>query len=741
MKAILSPLSRRSGLLAGIALGLVGAALPRAGASDAKSAAGSDAFPQPENYLTLGLGAPDISGDKQAFAHLFQQPANGFAGIEDLHYGKDLPKDATLTIDGHVLAGSDDYLGQFKLAKTDVGSFEAGFKRFRTYYDGVGGFFPTNKEWLPLANEALATDRSKFWVEGTLNLPNQPVFKIKYTNELRDGQKDSTIWGDTDLTGLAYNLAPNPVSPARKIVPSFIQLDERHQNLEASMVKTFGKTTLQVSLSGDKTDNLDTRYVTRFPGEVIPWTIAKLSSAAQPAQKAKLGPTNWNNQIVQQQSDGEGTTSSAVNAKLDSVLTDKLTLHVGANYQIVHADISGNRPLVTSTATSTAIVPVTTDTFTSLVGGSKVKVYTGNVIFDFKPVPDLSLKAGVKAENELTGGWSNYNVVAASGTPATTLTTTPRVDWENIHQHSATPVLDVRYTGISNLSLYFSGSKRNLTGSEQNISSYNPLTTTPGTTAFNHNAEDHGDYTLGADWRTCTFFELRTEVFDKHHQYESAGYGVNLGDYYLLDSQFKGVKLTAIARPLPELSFTTRYIYQKGTMQVTGFLPTYPAYDSCDAKNYNISESIDWAPNKAIYVQLNGTMVFNSINTVYPRAGVTPATSTLSAWDTNNVLHNSDNNYVTAGALVGFVAAKDVDVQGQYTYYRSNNGDPQMAAFTTPYGAAAVESVVTLGVKVRLEEHRMLSAKIGYADSQNDTTGGFTNFRGPLAYISIEQAL
>jgi hypothetical protein len=35
----------------------------------------------------------------------------------------------------------------------------------------------------------------------------------------------------------------------------------------------------------------------------------------------------------------------------------------------------------------------------------------------------------------------------------------------------------------------------------------------------------------------------------------------------------------------------------------------------------------------------------------------------------------------------------------------------------------------------------VLNAKIGYLDSVNDTTGGNTNFRGPLAYISIARAL
>ena len=33
------------------------------------------------------------------------------------------------------------------------------------------------------------------------------------------------------------------------------------------------------------------------------------------------------------------------------------------------------------------------------------------------------------------------------------------------------------------------------------------------------------------------------------------------------------------------------------------------------------------------------------------------------------------------------------------------------------------------------------SAKLGYFESRNDTSGGNTNFHGPLAYLAIERAL
>lgn len=750
MNTNLSQLIRRTHLLAGAAVSLAGVSLFAAdAASPGKPNPNSDAFTTFDSYIKFSGKSAAITGNEAAFQQRLRQPQNGGAGLEDLHLSKDLTTDINLTLDGRALVGAEDYLGQFRLTKNEVGSFEAGYKRFRTFYDGIGGFFPLNNQLISLASQDLHTDRAKFWVSGTLNLPDMPVLTLHYTNELRSGQKDSTIWGDTDLTGLPFNLAPNPISPVRKIAPSYIELNERHELLEASLKHTIGKTTVQLTVLNDLVDNLDTRYVTRFPGEATPWSIASLSNTAnattgrspQGTAKAAASPTTWNNQVALQQSDGIETTTTAAIGKIDTVINDKLTFRVGGSYQLLHSTFTGDRPLVTSTPTSTGPVQVTTATFTNLTGGSRIKVYTGNIALDYTPTPDLFIKVAFRAEDEYIKGHSTYDVIAASGTPATTVTSTPRKTWAKVNQHSATPVLETRYTGIKNLSLYFTGSQRDLGGEEKNTSAHNPLTSLNGTLANNNLAQDNGNYTLGANWRACSALTLRAEVFDKHHQFESTGFERNLGDYYLVDSQTQGLKLTAVVKPLPELSFTTRYVTQRGEMQVTGFLPTFPAYDSGDVKNHNISETIDWAPSKSFYLQLNGTLAYNVISTVYPRAGVTPATATNTSFDSNRVLQNSDNNYVSGNAIVGFVAGKDTDLQIQYTYYKSTNDNSVLAALTQPYGADGRDSLITLGIKHRFSEKVMVEAKVGYIDSKNISTGAATNFRGPLAYVSMSYAL
>lgn len=718
------PVIRCAGVLSAGLLVLAGTQLRAADKAEA------DAFPKFESYIKVTGQAASISGSETSFQNRAKQPSSGGAGVEDLHIYKDLSKITSLVIDGKALTGTEDYLGSFKLTKNEVGSIDVGYKRFRTFYDGVGGFFPLNSQWMPLSDQDLHVDRAKFWAAATLNIPKAPVFSIRYENDLRTGRKDSTIWGDTDFTGLPNNNPP--ISPVRKLVPSFVDLGERHESIEATMRHTIGQTKVHVSLLGDRFNNVDTRFVTRFPGE------ARLFPT--PAATVLVPAANMGNQVVISETEGMSSKMSGVTAELSTPLSAKVTLKLNGNYELVHTTVSGSRPLITTTPTATGNVLITTNNYANLVGGTRVKNYVGNIGVDWKPSKVVVAKVALRAQDEYIRGSSSYDAIAASGTPATVIATTPRIGWAKVHQKVTTPVVELRYTGIKDLSLYFSGSKRDLNGVERNTSAYNPITAANGTLAIQNVSEDHGNYTLGANWKTSPFLTLRGEVYEKGHKNNTNGFESRIGDYYLLDSDYRGVKLTALARVSPQLGFTTRYVHQRGKMQVTGFLPTYPAYDSLNSKNHIISESIDWTPNKSFYAQVNGNVVFNVISTIYPRAGVTPATATAIAFDSNKVLQNSDNNYCTAGLLTGWVVAKDTDAQLQYNYYRANNGNAVLSALTLPYGVAVKDTSVTLGLKHKFSATMIGHAKVGYFDSHNDTTGGRTNYRGPLAYASIEHA-
>ena len=712
------------------------------GVARVNGAGSTDAVPTFDNYVKIGAFGTDLTGNEAAFQARNRQ-ATGTVGIEDMYFAKDLDKETSLQIDGHALAITGDYLAKFVVTKNDVGSVEMGYKSFRTYYDGVGGFFPLNKYWSTLSPEDLHVDRNKFWAEAKINLPNLPVFTVRYTNETRSGQKDSTIWGSSDFTGLSILGAP--ITQYRKMAPSYINLDERLQTLEASAVHTIGKTTLTARLTWETVANNDTRYVTNFPGEVVPWAIASLPSASQNAAKALVSPANWNNQAITVQTDGNSGDTFSARLESLTVFTDKIKLTAGVNYQNINNDFTGSRPITTSTPTAVGVVYVTPNTNQNLLGNSAGDIYTGSVSLQLNPTSNWQATVALRGEDSYiksTAAMTNLAASTNTTTGVVTYTSTPQLAGSRVKETSWTPVLDVTYTGISNLSLYGSASKQMVTGDKYYLNPYS-VATGPTTSSYEllNGKDHHTNLNIGANWRQSSFLTLRTDVFYKDGLLGSTGYGVCLGDNFQLASQFTGVKVTAIVRPNETLTSTTRYIYQKGKMQVTGLLPTYPEYDSCNAENNTIAETIDWTPSTQFYVQANLDVVFNHIGSVYPRAGVVAAAGTTPAWDANQVLQNANNNYVTGSLLAGRVLTKDDDLLLKYTYYKASNNDAKLAPITMPFGSDAEENVVSVGLKHKFSATCVGDAKVGYIDSKNVLTGGNTNFRGPMGYVSMTFAL
>ncbi len=728
MKVNTISLLRCVSLLAGATLTLSSTPALRAAA-----AASGDAFPVFESYIKISGQAADIAGSKSSYQNRTMQPKSG-AGIEELYYTKELDKKTTYTIEGRALAGAEDYLGSYKLTRSEVGSVDVGYKRFRTFYDGVGGFFPLNKAWFPLKQQDLHTDRAEFWAEAKVNLPNLPVFTLRYTNGLRNGRKDSTIWGDTSFTGIPNNVAP--LSPVRKIIPSTIQLGERHEELEGTMRHKIGNTTYQLTLLADRVNNRDTRFMTRFPGE------ARLFPA--PAATVLVPAANMNSQIIMEQTDGMEATMSSLTGTTVTVISPKVTVRTGLTYQLLHGDYSGDRPLYTTTPTAVGPVIAPSNNNLNLAGGNRLRVWTGKVGVDLKPSKDFTAALALRGEDKYVnsaGGLTSVAAAVNTTTGAVTITPTNQLNWSRVKEHSLTPVVDLRYTGLPDVTLYANGSQRILNGDERYTTPYNPLTAANGTLANNDLGEDHANFAVGANWRQSTMLTLRSELFHKDHSFTSEGYATRVGDHFVLGNKFTGVKLSAIAKATPELTFTSRYIYQKGTAEVTGIIPGAETYDSCNAKNHTLSETIDWTPNQQVYAQANLNVVFNVINTVYPRAGVAPATATNVAWDVNGVLQNSDNNYVTGSLLVGAALSKEDDLHVQYSFYRANNSNASLANRTSPYGADVKESMVSAGVKHKFSDRWIGHAKLGYIDNKNNWTGGNTNFRGPVGYVSVEYGL
>jgi hypothetical protein len=736
MHANANPLSRGALRLAALGLGL-----SLAGTALHAASKDTDAFESFESYIKVSGKAPFVSGDAAAYAERHQVPEEGAYGIEDLHLYRDISDNTTMVIDGKALLGSEDYLGKVTFAKSEFGTAEFGYKSFRTFYNGIGGFFPKNGAWMPLSNQELHTDRASLWVDLKLAIPDKPAFQLRYSNDTREGQKDSTIWGDTDFTGIPiYNVSSmNPVSANKKIVASLLEMDERQQNLSATLTHTFGNTDLTFEIVKNWTDSDNTRWSNRYPGELKPYPALSTNPPAFIVQPAQAN--NFINGFDQQLSDAD---IWSYTGKFTTRLTDKLTLYGGLLYRDASAEIAGNRKMALHVMTAVGEVSAIggftgstgrpTYSYHTQSGSTEQQILSGNLGITYRPTTDFTIGLALKGESlEMEGTnlvtYTSANINQANG--VVTPINSPATNTANRTEDSWTPELDVRYSGIKNLALYATLEYHHSPGDEQSTYTSVGGGGVPGTpsTSTNDVNVDHGNYKVGANWAVMPALTLRGEIFYKDHENEFVGYGVSAGGRYLLGYQFEGYKLTAIVKPCATLGFTARYIGQDGTMDTT--VDAGASYDSMDSTSHIIGGTIDWNPSKQVYAQLNLNVVFSTIQTAYPRAGGAA----------NDVLRNADNDYWNGDLIIGWTASKSTDLFLQATAYRATNYDPFAPPSSVSYGAGAKEYTVTAGLKTRLSDRWFLHAKAGYFDSHNETTGGNTDYHGPLAYLSFDYSL
>jgi hypothetical protein len=736
MDTNLTFLRRGAGLIcAGAAFALFGV---RASAAD--TPAQTDAFPTFDNYIKVSGLAPFITGDKAAFTTRTGSPTTGSGGIVDMSYSEDLSKASTMAINGHALGGSDDYLASFKLTTNDFGSVEAGYKTFRTFYDGVGGFFPLSDSFQKLSSEQLHVDRGSFWINATLAKPDRPVFNLSYHADTRSGQKDSSEWGviinpnAVIVNGALVGNALPANTPFTS--PNVLNLAEHHQVLDASMVATVGKVAETLKASYDWVNNNDWRGYMKYPGSTV---------TANPAVT-----------VLDDQQLTKSDTFRLL-SQTDIKFNSHIALNVGLNYSHQSTTNGGQW---TNPSYSTTLKQVYTAMYAAnIYGGAKVDDYVGNIFLNLTPTKNWLIDLGFRDEFNVISSSGGFQVISLA-TGATSLaspnfTVANDVTQSHLTDHVATPEVSIRYLGISKVSLYATFDDRSSRGSQHWINPYaasttagiTGITTTAtdpiGSVFFQEANQDNEDAKIGANWNASNQLTVRAEVFRKDHQNKFIGANdivgtASYGALYVTGYTLTGTKLSVILKPLPTLSFNTRLLTQDGMMSVTGNSITGGLGNEITSGKMNmqtLSESVDWTPTGQFYLHGDVNLVYSKLQTAYPAVTVDAAGSIPSP------ILNADNNYITGSALAGFVLTKQVDGQLQATYARANNYNPQVALGGQPYGAGFMEESVTAGLKCKCTERLILDGKVGYLRRTDATTGGFTNYHGPLAYVALTLAL
>ncbi len=157
-----------------------------------------------------------VDGDENKFREDLWIRDGWAAGVKDFFLERSLKEEWTLRMEGHGIVPDEDYEILIRLNKEDLGFFQAQFTEFRKYFDDTGGFFRPFAVPVFDLNNDMHLDIGDFCLNAGITVPDLPRVVIGYEHRHKEGEKSLLEWGSVTEGALT-----------RKIFPSFEEIDEK----------------------------------------------------------------------------------------------------------------------------------------------------------------------------------------------------------------------------------------------------------------------------------------------------------------------------------------------------------------------------------------------------------------------------------------------------------------------------------------------------------------------------------
>lgn len=681
--------------------------------------------PEYKNWIELGIGGLIINGDAAQFKQEHRMSGDVFGGIQDMHYEHTVGKNGLFSIDGHAIWDNNDYDVKMELSQPNVGYIKAGYTEFRSWYDGNGGFLsPHGGTWFAPPFPEMHIDRGDAWVELGLRVPDWPEITIRYSHEFRFGQKDSTIWGDTNLTGLRP-----PFNSTRKIIPSLRDIDEKRDIVSLEISKTIGNTDVLLGMRYEHNTNDYSLNTERGAGQLPP-------AVSPPGQQRKV--TQTQNDDVELFS-GHGITVTRFN--------DSLWFSAGYSYTTLQNDLSGSR--ITGTHWDEAFgEPVPTlgqrdHAFIDLAGIAQTREHVVNANLFWMPLESLAIVSGFRYTHENVDSQSTFLAEEpVPNRPPFTPLNPPRgfhygppepangarmADYDRFAER-----LELRYTGIKDWLFYAEGEWEEDCGHVDEFQ-----TIDEAEESLNKDTHALGQkYTIGANWYPMMRLNLSGQYFHKIASY----------DEDLITSQFPrllnqdwniddfNVRITfrpKIPACLGTLALVTRYDFVHTEIDGQWFFEgeTFAEEETGVIKKHVISESLTWNPLARFYLQANVSYVLNQTDT--------PANTIELVPGGGATVVNFRNDYWTATSGAGFILDDKTNLYGDFSFYCANDHFNN-AGVAVPYGLGGTEYTASASITRQITPQMRLLLRYGYFNYRDSTFGGHNNYEAHSIYSGLQ---
>ncbi|MCE0523457.1 MAG: hypothetical protein LV480_11170 [Methylacidiphilales bacterium] len=643
------------------------------------------------NWVTLGSGSVFANGNDGEFRRQHNMNSGPFGGVDDFYWQQFVGKSGTFTMTGHAIFGNHDYDLHLDLTDPNFGYIRAGYTEYRIWYDSVGGYEPLNGLYFQPYDNNLYIDRRSAWFEAGLTLPDLPAFIFRYEYDSREGNMDSTSWGQTTLT---------PTGAQVKIVPSFLGINETRNIFTGDVKDKIDDTAADLGVRYEIDQTNDTTYLNQSPGQTAESFITQ-------------------NEI-------ERDNLFSVHGSSQTDFDKNIRFSTGFSVTNIDTNLGGSR--IYGASYGASLSPTFHNNgagFVGLGGGGNAQDYVGNLNLMLTPMANLVIVPSMRVEyedNNLSDGFVN-----TAGTGGG-FTATSEVAAADNWQFDVTESLEARYTGFRDWSLYSSTEVSEDWGNEAWASV--PILDQIN---LNQDWERLGiKCALGANWYPLAQLNFGMEYYHELHNYNFANnLNPSLIQYpgYLRKQNFTtdDLNIRATWQATSTVSLVTRYDFQYSTVD-TWSVPNggtqAGGIESANLENNILSEEVNWTPLPCLYLQVGGSYVLNTLDTpVAGSAGI------------NNLVLNGKNNYWTLDASAGYEINDKTHLQVDYTYY---NADDYVnnAAYSLPYGAGEVQNSVTATLTRQINKAVQVSVKYGFYTNSDQTAGGQDNYNAQLVYVS-----
>lgn len=660
-----------------------------------------------DNYIDLSVGTVQQKGDRPGYQKSQQLNQGGFGGVDDLYFTKEMNDSTTLVIKGRALAGNNDYLLDVTLTNYDLGFLKLGYKEYRVWYDGSGGYLPSRMFTKSLYDEDLSVDRGNLWFEAGYLPEDKPHFNLRYDLFTRKGTKDSTSWGDTALAV--------PPSTLRALLPSFLRIDEKRHQLSANVSQAKANSTWTLGVRADKGDYTNSRNINRRAGEAS--TDRKVT--AKEGQDYDLFQVrgSYENRVNEKLM----ITTAVARTTIDTTLSGSRIY--GADYDPVYDGAFVNRQF-------------RDEGFFDLHGKSEMKQTIGTLSARYQPRETLVIVPSVRFE---TIDWSNFVEFeetnfgggAARAPVLEYVEAESEKDWEVVAAS-----LETRYTGVKRLALNF---KAEWTDSEGDLTEERIIE--PGTSHQNITIDRDTrfermsqKYAATANWYvrpgTTVAVQYYYKVRENDYRNTRDNTVSNADRYpaYFANQDFEtndfNVRLST--KLGSQLRSVTRYDYQKSTITSQDIGLTFD--ESANMTTHIVAETLSWTPRPRWYLQASANLVWDTLRT--PAAPLTGAAGGL--------VKNSDANYVHLGLGGGYVLDEQSDVYFDYTVTESKDSFVDNSTRTVAYGSDARTQLASATWTRRLDRRTSVTLKYAYAKNDDVVNGGYADFEAHLLYGKVQ---